>query len=296
MTPIRTILAATDLSGPARNAVVRAASIAQHTGAQLTLQHVVSSGALDSLRHLFAAQPDDLQQRLLDEARDEVHALAAELCAPHVASADIHLSAGSVQTEIATHADALDADLLVLGARGASLVRDLMIGSTTERVLRKTGRPLLVVRRGARHGYRRVLIPVDFSPRSLKAIRVTRELAPRAEITLLHAFEVPFEGLLRHSGVSEEELASLHANARREASAQMAELIAAAGLQDDAVQQVVVHGEPSVHILDQEQLQGCELIVIGKRGLGMLEELLLGSVTKHILTQARGDVLVIDRV
>ncbi|MOA43186.1 Universal stress protein family protein [compost metagenome] len=76
----------------------------------------------------------------------------------------------------------------------------------------------------------------------------------------------------------------------------MAELIAAAGLQDDAVQQVVVHGEPSVHILDQEQLQGCELIVIGKRGLGMLEELLLGSVTKHILTQARGDVLVIDRV
>ncbi|SEJ61779.1 Nucleotide-binding universal stress protein, UspA family [Pseudomonas linyingensis] len=293
MTPIRTVLAATDLSAPARQAVVRAASIAGHSGARLSLQHVVSRGALDALRQLFAAQPGDLRQRLLDEARDEVRELAAELCAAHVVSADIHLSAGNALAEITSHADALDADLLVLGARGASLVRDLMIGSTTERVLRKTGRPLLVVRGEAGDDYRRVLVPVDFSPRGLKAVALARTLAPQAEIVLLHAFEVPFEGRLRHAGVSEAELAGLLANARREAGAQMAELIAAAGLPADAVQPVIVHGDPSVHILDQEQLQGCELIVIGKRGQGALEELLLGSVTKHILSQAKGDVLVI---
>jgi len=293
MTPIRTVLAATDLSAPARHAVVRAASIAGRSGARLSLQHVVSLGALDALRQLFAAQPGDLRQRLLDEARDEVHSLAAELCAPHVASADIHLSAGNALAEITSHADALDADLLVLGARGASLVRDLAVGSTTERVLRKTGRPLLVVRREAGHDYRRVLVPVDFSPRALKAIALVRELAPQAELVLLHAFEVPFEGRLRHAGVSEAELSGLLANARREAGAQMAELIAAAGLPAAAVQPVIVHGDPSVQILDQEQLQGCELIVIGKRGQGALEELLLGSVTTHILSQAKGDVLVI---
>lgn len=293
MTPIRTILSATDLSAPARHAVVRAAAIAGHSGARLTLQHVVSLGALDALRQLFAAQPGDLQQRLLDEARDEIRELAAELCAAHVVSADIHLSAGNPLAEITSHADALDADLLVLGAHGASLVRDLTIGSTTERVLRKTGRPLLVVRREAGHDYRRVLIPVDFSPRSLKAIALARVLAPRAEIVLLHAFEVPFEGRLRHAGVSEAELAGLLANARREAGAQMSELIAAAGLPAEAVQPVIVHGDPSVQILDQEQLQGCELIIIGKRGQGPLEELLLGSVTKHILSQAKADVLVI---
>lgn len=293
MTPIRTILAATDLSVPARHAVVRAALIARHSGARLSLQHVVSLGALDALRQLFAAQPGDLRQRLLDEARDEVYSLAAELCAPHVASVDIRLSTGSALAEITGHADALDADLLVLGARGVSLVRDLAVGSTTERVLRKTGRPLLVVRGEAQHDYRRVLIPVDFSPRSLKAIAMARALAPQAEIVLLHAFELPFEGRLRHAGVGEAELAGLLANARREAGAQMAELIAAAGLPADAVQPVIVHGDPSVQILDQEQLQGCELIVIGKRGQGPLEELLLGSVTKHILSQARGDVLVI---
>lgn len=293
MTPIRTILAATDLSAPARQAATRAARLAATCGARLVLQHVVSRGALDALRQLFGAAPGDLQQRLLDEARVELRELGAELLAAPGVAADIHLSTGAVTGEIASQADALDADLLVLGAHGASLVRDLSIGSTTERVLRQTGRPLLVVRRAAGHGYRRVLVPVDFSPRSLKAIGMARLLAPQAEIVLLHAFEVPFEGRLRHAGVSDAELAGLLANARREAEAQMHELVAGAGLPAVAVRPVVVHGDASVHILDQERLQGGELIVIGKRGQGPLEELLLGSVTRHILTQACGDVLVV---
>ena len=289
---IRTILAPTDLSIPARHAAERAALLARICGARLVLQHVVHSGALETLRHLFASVPADLQQRLLDEAREELRTLAAELAA-RVALLDVQLAAGAVVAEIANQADALDAELLVLGARGASLVRDLSIGSTTERVLRRSGRPLLVVRRAPHHDYRRVLVPVDFSPRALKAVRMAMALAPQAEIVLLHAFEVPFEGRLRHAGVGEDELALLRDRAEREAGEQMSELIAAAGLEADSVRAVLVHGEASVHILDQEQLQGCELIAIGKRGQGPLEELLLGSVTKHILARAHCDVLVI---
>ena len=81
MTPIRTILAATDLSPLARHAVVRAALVAAEHGARLSLQHVVNVGALDALRHLIDAGSVDLQQKLLDEMRDEVAALAAELLA-----------------------------------------------------------------------------------------------------------------------------------------------------------------------------------------------------------------------
>lgn len=293
MTPIRTVLAPTDLSAPARNAVVRAARLAAACGARLVLQHVVSTGALDALRQLFGAAPGDLPQRLLDEARDELRELGAELLGRLGVDAELHLGSGAVTGEIASEADALDADLLVLGARGASLVADLLLGSTTERVLRQTGRPLLVVRRAADQAYRRVLVPVDFSARSRRTIEIARHLAPQAELVLLHAFEVPFEGRLRHAGVGEAELAGLRDNARREAGAQMAALVAAVGLPADAVQPLVLHGDASVHILDQAQLQGSELIVIGKRGQGPFEELLLGSVTKHILTQARSDVLVI---
>lgn len=293
MTRLHTILAATDLSAAARLACERAVRLASTCDAYLELQHVVNTGALDSLRLLFASQPDDLQQRLLDEAREELRSLLAELHDGLGGSANLHLDIGNVVNEITRQADALDADLLVLGAHGSSLVRDLIVGSTTERVLRRTGRPLLVVRRPAPRGYRQVLIPVDFSARSLKAIEVARRLAPKAALVLLHTFEVPFEGRLRHAGVSEQELAALRASAQREGETRMAELIARAGLPAAALHSLVLYGDPSVQILEHERLQGSELIVIGKRGQNSLEDLLLGSVTKQILSQAQSDVLVI---
>lgn len=55
MTPIRNILAATDLSPLARHAVMRAALVASGLGARLSLQHVVSFGAFDALRQLVDA-------------------------------------------------------------------------------------------------------------------------------------------------------------------------------------------------------------------------------------------------
>lgn len=295
MTPIRTILAATDLSPLARHAVVRAALVAAELGARLSLQHVVNVGALDALRHLIDAGSVDLQQKLLDEMRDEVAALAAELTARQGVQPEMHLVVGNVLAEIGSHADAIDADLLVMGARGAGFMRELLVGSTTERVLRKTTRPLLVVKQMAHEPYRRVLVPIDFSARGLDALRLAQRVAPQAEYVLLHAFEVPFEGKLRYAGVEESALSGLRINARRAAAAKMNELVAQAGVDENRVRRIVVHGEATTQVLEHEQAQDCDLIAIGKRGMGMIGEMLLGSVTKHILAQSAADVLVADR-
>lgn len=295
MTSLHTILAATDLSALARHAVARAALIAAATGARLGLQHVVNVGAFEALRHLLDADSRDFERKLLDEVRVEVHALAADMVARHAVAPEVHLAVGAVQREIANHADAIDADLLVLGARGAGFMRELLLGSTTERVLRTSRRPLLVVKQVAHETYRSVLLPVDFSARSVEALRFAQAVAPQAEFVLLHAFEVPFEGRLRYAGVEESALSGLRVNARREATERMNALVEAAGVDPVRVRRLVLHGEATAQILAQEQEQDCDLIVIGKRGLGLLEELLLGSVTKHILAQSVADVLVIDR-
>lgn len=202
---------------------------------------------------------------------------------------------GSVLSELCSHADAIDADLLVLGARGGSPMREWVLGSTTERLLRKTRRPMLVVKQMAHESYRRVLVPVDFSARSLDALRIARAVAPLADLILVHAFEVPFEGKLRYAGVDESALTALRVTAKREAVEKMNALVHAAGLSGAPLRRIVLHGDAPAILLTQEQEQDCDLIVIGKRGLGMLEEMLLGSVTKHILTQSVGDVLVTDR-
>jgi nucleotide-binding universal stress UspA family protein len=75
----------------------------------------------------------------------------------------------------------------------------------------------------------------------------------------------------------------------------MNDLVAEAGVDENRVRRIVVHGEASIQVLEQEQAQDCDLIVIGKRGQGLIGELLLGSVTKHILAQSAADVLVADR-
>jgi len=290
MTQIASILAATDFSPPSRHAAERAARLAREAGARLVLMHVLRQGALDTLRQLLGAQAAEVEARILEEARRSLERLGTALTL--MPEPELDLRVGSVLEETLRSADEADADLLVVGARGESFMRHLLLGSTAERLLRKTVRPVLVVRHSAHDAYRRVLVPVDFSPWSASALRQARMVAPRAEIVVLHAFEVPFEAKLQFAGVDEDSIHRYRIVAREEASRALGQFIDECAIASSEVRLQVRHGEASRTILEQEQEEDCDLIVMGKHGKGMLEEMLLGSVTKHVIGQAAGDVLV----
>lgn len=118
-------------------------------------------------------------------------------------------------------------------------------------------------------------------------------MAPAAEFVLLHAFELPFEGRLHLAGVTDQAVARYRGRAQAEGLARLREVAVEAGLKAGSVTLSVVHGQPSRVILDQEQARGCDLVAVGKRGLGLVEELLLGSVTRHVLAEGTVDVLVV---
>ncbi|MDZ7809638.1 MAG: universal stress protein [Arhodomonas sp.] len=67
-----------------------------------------------------------------------------------------------------------------------------------------------------------------------------------------------------------------------------------AGLDDGRgkVRRSVHHGYPARVILEQANAMGCDLVVMGKHGRGAVEDALVGSVTRHVLSQAGCDVLV----
>ena len=67
----------------------------------------------------------------------------------------------------------------------------------------------------------------------------------------------------------------------------------AASTRASRLRRVVVHGDVSQRILEYEQELDCDLIVVGKHGAGVFEELLLGSTTKHLLAESQSDVLVV---
>ncbi len=282
------LLAATDLSAPANHAVERAAMIARESGAELYLLHVVSFGPLEKLRKLMQDTSVAMQQRIIETAHGRLVTQAATLAKRYGVSSDIRVLSGSLLTEL--H-DA-SADMVVCGARGESFMRHVLLGSTAERMLRSTRRPVLVVKQAAHEPYKTVLIPVDFSSSSLRAIEHARAVAPQAEIILMHAYEVPFEGQLRYASVEESTLNEYLLIAKRDATASMEELCKQAGLGIDQARYVLVHGDPSSSVIEQEQVQSADLIVMGKHGENFLEELLLGSVTKHVLAESQCDMLV----
>jgi nucleotide-binding universal stress UspA family protein len=289
---LHSILAATDLSVPARHAVARAFRIAADSGAKLDLMHVINQGALDALRQLLGLQAAEVETRLLDAARETLSSLAAELGQQHGLSAGVHLDAGKVLNTLLDQADARDVDLLVIGARGEDYLARLLLGATAERLLRRTLRPLLVVKQSAHGAYRRVLLPLDFSPWSHTALKLARAVAPAAELVLIHAFEAPFEAKLEFAGVDESILTMYRIATRQQALEQLQTYAATAGLEAENVRFRVLHGDASIGILTLEQELDCDLIIMGKHGQGVLEELLLGSVTKHILAESSCDVLV----
>jgi len=294
MTSWTAILAATDLSAPARHAVERATRLAAQTGGQLHILHAMELDALDSLKELLGMNLTATKKTLESDAHERLVQLAAGLAGASGSTAHTRVVSGTALATVSREADALDAGILVLGARGESLLRHTMLGSTAERLLRTSlRRPVLVVKQAPRADYQRALIAVDFSPVASAIIEATQRWAPTADIVLLHAFQLPYEGMLWRAGIEKKEIEQLIDSEVQNRRKRLYQLASSVGLQpaDYAIQ--VVHGDPSQHLIAMEKKLDADLIVLGKHGTHIAEELLLGSVTKHVLVEAQSDVLVI---
>ncbi|MFP5381590.1 MAG: universal stress protein [Gammaproteobacteria bacterium] len=289
----RTLLAATDFSAPARHALERAAQLAQaQPGTRLTLAHIISTGALDALRRLLPAEAGGMESTLFARAEQQLGELATTLAKRYECPVDTAVSPGDPLRGLLELADTRDADLLVLGARGAHFVRELLLGSTTERLLRKTQRPLLAVKQRAQAPYRRVLAPVDFSPHAAAAINAAYAWLPDAEFVLLNVFAVELESTFRLAGIDDDIIHAYRAQARDAATEEMESFVARLQVPAKQVSRVFVHGAATLRIVEHEQSLDADLIVMGKRGQSVMEELLLGSVTKYVLAHSASDVFI----
>lgn len=289
MTPC--ILAATDLSAPSRHAVDRAYRLAAEHGWPLHLVHAIAPGLFDELQALLGSAAPPLDAALAETAATQLAALNTEPRHARGIAAQCTVVSGRPTDALPAHAAAIDAGLLVLGARGEGFLRQLTLGSTASRLLRKSRQPVLVVKQAPHEPYRRALVAIDFSPPSLAALAAARQLAPEATLVLVHAVELPFEGKMQYAGVDPEIIQRYRIQAQLDGMQRLRELARQQAL-PASCQLLALHGNAPSLLLEQEQEQDCDLVVVGKRGMHMIEELLLGSTTKHLLMESQGDVLV----
>lgn len=296
MPDLQHILAATDLSPAALPAVERGFTLARDTGARLTLLHALGLDTLGPLRNLLGQRADEVEARLLAHQRAALEALAADPARSRGVATTVRVEP-ALATRVVPEVVAREAvDLVVVGARGASVARRFLLGSTASHLLRQSHCPVLVVRNPGHTPYRRALLAIDFSPASDLALRLVRTLAPTAKLELLNVFDVPFEGLLHYAGVGSDVVAQYHHDARTRAREQLHALAARHGLVEGDYTVFAEEGDAATCIAARAEALGCDLIAMGKHGTHITHELLLGSVTRHVLAQAGADLLaVVDR-
>jgi nucleotide-binding universal stress UspA family protein len=190
---------------------------------------------------------------------------------------------------------ARDAQLLVIGTPRGNPLREFVLGTQAERLIRLCRIPVLVVKRAATASYQRVLVPVDLGEDARTVIAAAARVSRDPRMEVLHALPVRREVSLRVSDVSESLLRLQREQAAAHACSVLEERIAQAGARHHGVLPTVTFGDAAATVLAREQAARAELVVIGKRTRGLLADFFLGGVTQRVLAAARADVLVLPR-
>lgn len=280
---MRKLLCATDLSARAERAVRRAASVAQQHGAELLLLHVVDD---DQPHHIIEAR--------IAEARAHLDSELAALPGGGGAIAAIEVVAGNAFQAIARYAHEWNAELIVMGAHRRRALLDVFIGSTLERVLRADGLPVLVANTDDQDPYRDVLLALDVSPASARAVRAAQALRLLdGKFTIVHAYEAAFTGMLESDGALPVDARVLSDTRAREARDKLGEFLAANGLDVRHVQLTIDAGPPFDAIHHAVVHRSPQLLVVGTRGLTGLKRVFLGSVADRVLREIECDILAV---
>lgn len=138
--------------------------------------------------------------------------------------------------------------------------------------------------------FRKILVPVDFSPHSDKAVELAVELARTfgARLDLVHAYDLPI-GVEYDYSLPPELLPAIREAAIRKLDEAVAK-IQGEGLELGAE---VTEGHPSEVILEAAGRLGSDLIVMGTHGRSGLQHMVLGSVAERTLQHASCAVLTV---
>jgi nucleotide-binding universal stress UspA family protein len=290
------ILIGTDFSAASEMAVERALQLARSWSAKITLQHVVASSLWDDvLSDVVSAAGIETPTPAATEAAaaEALRRRADEIEAATGLRCEVGVSTGRAASAMASAAAAAGADLVVIGAHGAHPVRDLVVGTTAQKLLRISPCPVLVVKRRANADYRTVLAPTDFSAPAEAALRASVALLPQATVHVAHAFELPYDGLARYASVSAEMLARNHRGARARLHETLRAFADDAGVLPSRRVLHLNHGYAPKVIEQWIEATRAELVVIAAHGKSELEATFLGSVSLHTVMSAHCDVLLL---
>lgn len=284
---LRRILFADDLSERAQRAGRRAVQLSGQTGADLEVVHVVEEafpepgawGLPADVPNPAAQVREATEGRLRERSPDGVGA-------HRVVFGD------SVGTLVRT-ADNEGFDVTVIGAHGQRFVRDWLVGTTAEQLVRHSLTPTLVVRQEPRGPYQRILVATDFSACADVALRRAAEWFGTEPLRLLHVLDTSPLERMRGAGVDERLVERHYEELVARSARDLDAAVTRAGLEAGSVTVDQRSGYPASVLQQLAEAEGVDLVVLGNHGRGRWGGLLLGSVAGRLLHALESDVLLV---
>jgi nucleotide-binding universal stress UspA family protein len=292
----RSILAAVDFSEQSRHALRWAVAFSARFGGRLTVVTAVEPLLAHAARSRFGID-------LAKETAASLRAFVAATVPPTLAwapSTEVKTSVGAAADVILSMAHAEAADLIVLGTHGLGGFRKLLLGSTTDRVLRRVDIPMLAVplvgvegvtldAQGPRFADETIMAATDFSAPGNQAVECAARLASasHAPLVLAHVVTpvtVPLQWNAYVEGLEEGAMAQAQTRLKETALA----------LSHTTPPRVVVTVDrPADGIADIAQEQHAGLIVLGKVGSSEEPGPRPGSIAYRVLCLSSAAVLVV---
>ena len=143
--------------------------------------------------------------------------------------------------------------------------------------------------------FRRILVPIDFSPPSDRALLYAKALATEftAPLELLHVIEDRLMAGPWPNEVYLGELPRIRENLVKEAERRLAETIESLANHGIKSTGQVLIGSPSQVIIEQADATNADLIVMGTHGRTGITHLLIGSVAERVIRHAPCPVFVV---
>lgn len=279
---MKSILVATDFSERSDRALRRATLLAKGAGARLTLVHVVD---------------DDQPERLLEAERAAAASILNDLIQTlknaDGMECDFRTVEGDPFEGILRAAGDLEPDIVVIGPHRRHALKDVFVGTTAERAIRASRRPILMANGVPAGSYRNTLVAVDLSECSADALRTLKDLVldKNAAVSVLHVFDAPGTSLMSRASVSENDRRDYVANEARRASQELDTFLKQINFAH--FPRLVRHNDSTTADVISKVAQelSADLLVVGTRGRTGIGRLLLGSVTHEVLRKATIDVL-----
>ena len=281
MIHVKKIMVPVDFSEPSKKAVNYGLSLASEFKSRLELTHITT---FDTATYDKAKM--QMLQLIPADYRDQF-------------DFEIIVKAGDIRQELLAIVDENEIDLVVMGSRGRSYFERMLLGSVTERMLRKLHVPILTVshldpekelHKPGIVPLQRIVYATDLAEGSQVGLEFSIRLAHglNAHLTVVHV--VPAFDVFGH-GLETAFAPDYNAEARALAAERLSKVVALVSDGRVPITTVLADGVPYEAINRIAAEKNADLIVINLQGKGLLDRALIGTTAERVIRTASIPVL-----